>query len=207
MNTTELETLTTEEPVVDELSILKDRARLMGITFSNNIGVETLKEKIAQKLSGEADETSAQETETPVIAEINPLQGAVAKPVKRLTLRQHLHNEQMRLVRIRITNLDPKKKDLPGEIFTVANEHLGNIRKYIPYGEVTDDGYHVPYVIYKQLEARRFLHIRTFKDRRTGTTRVETSWAKEFALEVLPPLTEAELNQLATAQKAAGSVD
>lgn len=195
-----------------ELDLLKQRATLMGVTFSNNIGEETLRQRIAEK-QAEID-AAGQNTEQ----QANPLEetapltstgdGAVANvPEEKLTIRQKLLREQMRLVRLRITNLDPKKKDLPGEILTVANEYLGTVRKYVPYGEVTEDGYHVPYCIYRLLESRKFLNIRTIKDRRTGTVRVESNYVKEFALEILDPLTPAELAKLANAQKAAGSVE
>lgn len=202
-----------------ELDLLKQRATLMGITFSNNIGEETLRQRIADKQAeldaaasgaentGEEGDTVQQEQ-----GEVNALK-AGASPKEEvtterpLTLREQIRLEQMRLVRVRITCLDPKKKDLPGEILTVANEYLGTVRKFIPFGEVTDDGYHIPYCLYKMLDARKFLNIRTFKDRRTGTVRVESGYVKEFALEVLDPLTPAELAKLATAQKAAGSVE
>lgn len=202
-----------------ELDLLKQRATLMGITFSNNIGEETLRQRIADKQAeldaaasgaentGEEGDTVQQEQ-----GEVNALEaGASSKEEitteRPLTLREKIRLEQMRLVRVRITCLDPKKKDLPGEILTVANEYLGTVRKFIPFGEVTDDGYHIPYCLYKMLDARKFLNIRTFKDRRTGTVRVESGYVKEFALEVLDPLTPAELAKLATAQKAAGSVE
>lgn len=202
-----------------ELDLLKQRATLMGIAFSNNIGEETLRQRIADKQAeldaaasgaentGEEGDTVQQEQ-----GEVNALEaGASSKEEvtteRPLTLREKIRLEQMRLVRVRITCLDPKKKDLPGEILTVANEYLGTVRKFIPFGEVTDDGYHIPYCLYKMLDARKFLNIRTFKDRRTGTVRVESGYVKEFALEVLDPLTPAELAKLATAQKAAGSVE
>ena len=184
----------------DELSVLKQRATMMGIQFSNNIGLETLRKKIEDKMEGRA--------ETDAAPQINPLAGeTTAQPVKRKTLRQKLYDEQMKLVRIRVTNLDPKKKDLPGEVITVANEHLGTVRKFVPFGEVTDDGYHVPYCIYRFMEKRKFLNIRIVKDRRTGVERVESNWVKEFALEVLPQLTPQQIANLRTAQIAAGSVD
>ena len=184
----------------DELTMLKQRASMMGIQFSNNIGLETLRKKIEDKMEGRADSDAA--------PQINPLAGeTTAQPVKRKTLRQKLYDEQMKLVRIRVTNLDPKKKDLPGEVITVANEHLGTVRKFVPFGEVTDDGYHVPYCIYRFLEKRKFLNIRIVKDRRTGQERVESNWVKEFALEVLPQLTPQQIANLKTAQIAAGSVD
>ena len=184
----------------DELTMLKQRASMMGIQFSNNIGLETLRKKIEDKMEGRADSDAA--------PQINPLAGeTTAQPVKRKTLRQKLYDEQMKLVRIRVTNLDPKKKDLPGEVITVANEHLGTVRKFVPFGEVTDDGYHVPYCIYRFMEKRKFLNIRIVKDLRTGAERVESNWVKEFALEVLPQLTPQQIANLRTAQIAAGSVD
>jgi hypothetical protein len=188
------------EPVNDELALLKQRAKMLGITFSNNIGIESLREKIKAKVESgvEAVNPSLPEAE-PVV---NPLEGAkpTAKPK---SLREMLLQEEMKLVRLRITNLDPKKRDVPGEIYTIGNEYLGTVRKYVPFGEVTDEGYHVPYCIYKMLEAKQFLNIRTRK-LPNGQTKVEQSWAKEFALEVLPPLTTEELSRLANAQAAAG---
>lgn len=190
-----------EQP--DQLTMLKQRARMMGIPFSNNISIETLKAKIEAKMSGEPD--PIQKTDS--LEEENLLQDPANVPVKTETLRQRLHRENMRLIRLRIVNLDPKKKDLPGEIFTVANEVLGTVRKYVPFGEVTEDGYHVPYWIYKVMKSRKFLNIRTFKDRKNNNQiRVEQSWAPEFALEVLPPLTQAEITKLAVAQAAAGGL-
>lgn len=187
-------------PQADELSILKSRARMMGVTFSNNISVSALKQKIEDKMSGTATEPEA--------VAPPPLQDPDAPvPARELTFREKHRLENMRLIRLRITNLDPKKKDLQGEVFTVANEYLGTIKKFVPYGEVTEGGYHVPWCIYTALKARKFLNIRTYKDRQNNNNvRIEQSWAQEFALEVLPQLTLAELRQLATAQLAAGSV-
>lgn len=191
----------------DELTVLKARAKLMGISHSPNIGVETLKAKIQEKMA--AEEKAEQGRQTPDEDEMEPV--LAAKPVvpskaKTQTLRQKLMAENMRLIRIRITNMDPKKKDLPGEIFTVANEYIGTVRKYVPYGEMTESGYHVPYCIYKLLKNRKFLNIRTIKGRNGERDRIETNWAQEFALEVMDPLTPVELKQLATAQMAAGNL-
>lgn len=187
-------------PTEEELrENLKSKARMMGIDFSNNIGTETLRERINAQLEPVTEQPAAEEAST------NPLAGSA--PVKKKTLRQMQHDEQMKLVRIRIQCLDPKKKDLPGEVITVANEYLGTVKKFVPYGEHTEDGYHVPYCIWRMLEKRKFLNIRTVKDRRTGLERVDSTWAKEFAIEVLPQLSVEQIKQLATAQRAAGSVD
>lgn len=178
------------EVATTELDMLKDRARLMGISFSNNIKLETLRERINDKLAG--DEQAEE------VAEV--------VSAKR-SLREELLESQMKLVRVRVANLDPKKKDLPGEVFTIANEYIGTVKKFVPYGEATDDGYHLPFCIYTDLESRRFQNIRIIRDRRTGSTRTETTWQKEFALELLPQLTTEELAALAQAQQAAGSIE
>lgn len=248
------QTVTTEVEANEgrtEKSVLMDRARLLGITFSNAASVETLREKINAKLAenpqpedkpqeaapaepvvvnstGPVDPAPASQETVPKApepvpeavqrsAEVAAIKAEIAaepvpEPVvetpvapKKISLRQYMINEQMKLVRLRITNLDPKKKDLQGEIMTVANEHLGTVRKFIPFGEVTEEGYHVPYCLYQMMKERRFQNIRTIKGR-DGQLRTETNWAPEFALEVLDPLTPQELRDLATAQAAAGSV-
>lgn len=205
MNENNDQALSTEgETAVDELVLLKERAKQMGIPFSNNISLETLRKRIADKMEGKDE------------PEVNPLSGdveiaAITSAPKKLdakqnalALRKMMQRDQMKLVRVRITNMDPKKKDLPGEIWTVSNEYLGNVRKMIPYGEQTDEGFHIPYCLFRLLQSKRFLHIRTVKDRVTGVERQEKQWVKEFSLDVLPDLTKEELARLAAAQAAAG---
>lgn len=230
-----------EVATMSEIDLLKKRAALMNITHSNNIGVEALKKKIAEKTDGEIqaetqtdveEETEAEELEegtleapenenqNPVPAALETAKEIPARPVPappkvkpveqkltpKMTLRQQVIKEQTRLVRLRIANLDPKKNDLPGAIVTVANSYMGTIKKYVPFGEFTDEGYHVPYCIYRHLEEKKFLQITTVKDRKNGSIRTVTRWAKEFAIEVLPDLTPAELAKLAATQAASGSV-
>lgn len=197
--TTNTEDLAEQAPA-DELTVLKNRARLMGITYSPNIGVAALKAKIDAKLA-ETDEGSNIDPEAP-----NPLETDPPAPPKEETvqeIRARLRRDEMRLIRCRITNLDPKKKDLPGEIYTIANEYLGTVRKFIPFGEQTDEGYHIPFCLFKMLRDRKFLHIRTIKGP-NGTPAVKHEYVREFAIEELPPLTQAELDKLAATQAAAG---
>lgn len=181
-----------------ELEVLKQRATLMNIKFSNNISVEKLREKIE----------AAQVKDEPEVKEsaVNPLGEKQEAGVKKMTLGQKIRAEQTRLIRVRIQNLDPKKKDLPGEIITVANEYMGTVRKFVPFGEVTDNGYHIPYCIYEFLKERKFINITTRKGK-NGLPDIRATEAREFSIEVLPPLTEAELAQLAQAQIAAGSLN
>lgn len=211
-----------EEREPTELELLKERADMMGVTYSNNIGIETLRKRVEDAMAGNPVAPEENADPVPSVAELssalsnevaaatNAPQAAVNplvqdEPVtKTVSLREHMRLTQMKLIRVRIQNLDPKKANLPGEIFTVANEYLGDVKKFIPFGEVTDNGYHIPYCLYKLLKSRKFLNVRERKGR-DGKIHIETSWVKEFALEILPDLTPQELQQLATAQIAANS--
>lgn len=201
----------------DEKTVLLQRAKMMGLTVSNNIGLDTLKKKIEEHQAAReaAQAPSALQPDVPASGDVegapvrvNPLAidsaDTAPKSAKPKSLRQQLIESQMRLVRIRVQNLDEKKKDLHGEIFTIANEYIGTVKKFVPYGEASDNGWHVPFCIYQMLKDRKFLSIRTGKGP-NGTPKVEHRWVREFSIEVLDPLTPEELERLAQAQIAAGS--
>lgn len=198
---------TNENTEVREIDLLRQRCKLMGITFSNASGVDVLRKKIEDKLAGTTEQPDEPEAESETEA-LNPLAGDTAGevPTAKMTLRQQLLRDAMKLVRVRITNMDPKKKDLTGELISIGNEYIGMVTRFVPFGESTDEGTHVENVIYEELADRKFLHIRMVKDKRTGTDRPVSSWVREFALDVLPQLTQEELNRLAAAQTAAGSL-
>lgn len=174
---------------MDELTLLKRRADRLGISYSNNIGLETLKERIKKATEGNGE----QEPES---------KGA---EVKNASSRAQLRKEAEKLIRIRYTNMNPRKKDMPGEIFTVANSVIGTIKKYVPFGEVSENGWHVPYVIYKMMKRRTFTTTVTKRDDK-GRPYQSSVERKEFAIEVLDPLTKEELEQLAKDQRASGRV-
>lgn len=213
------DTDSTEEQMLEiseqqELDSLKRRADILGIEYGPNIGLNTLRDRVRAKL----EENEQQEDENATVEEVDEqvqdtrsMTEVETAPMKKeltpMQLRTKAKNEQMKLVRIRISNMNPAKKDLPGEIITVGNELVGTVRKYVPYGEMSEDGWHVPNIIYKHLKSKRFLNIRVRKDPKTGRDRIEQGMALENSIEVLPPLTQKQLDDLARAQIAAGSVD
>lgn len=182
---------TTEVLQQDELSTLKARADLLGISYHPSIGVEKLREKLAAAMEGDAKETKNEGTGigTPVESEAQ----------KRLRLMQ----EATKLVRIRVTCMNPAKKEWEGEIITVGNAGVGTYKKYIPFN--ADEGWHVPNIIYQALQERQcqvFVSSKT----KNGVTIRQGKLIKEFAIEVLPPLTEEELKDLAQRQAMSKSV-
>lgn len=186
-----------EAPVqMNELDLLKQQARMMGIEFSNNIGVETLRKKIEERTAEDAASSTVQEPEP------QPEQ-----PVRKKSLRDEIYDREMKLVRVRITNMDPMKAKRPGDYFTIANKYLGTVRKFIPYGEQTDNGFHIPHCLYQMLKDRKFAQVQLRKNPDTGHESVVTRMVREFAIEVLDPLTPEEIKRLAQAQLASGSLE
>ena len=173
----------TDLPVVDELTALKERAELMGVKFHPSISLEKLREKVNASLS---DAQKEPEAEAP-----------------KKNSRLEAQRKASELVRIRVTCMNPAKKEWEGEIFTVGNSTVGTFKKYIPFN--ADEGWHVPWIIYEQLKERECQVFVTKRDERGNTTRTG-KLIKEFAIEVLPNLTEEELKDLAQRQAMAKSV-
>lgn len=189
------------EVQVDEKALLLQQARMMGLNVSNNIGVEKLREKIAAHLS-EMDNKSAgtDDGEDPEVYTEELGEHATPIGTNINKLRKTLRDEAMALVRVRISNLDPKKASLHGEIFTIHNDIVGTVKMFVPFGEKTEDGWHIPKIIYEMMKSRKFQHIRSYTDPVTKQIMVERSLRSEFSLDVLPPLTAQELTDLRIAQ-------
>ena len=173
----------------DELSVLKARADLLGISYHPSIGVEKLRDKLNSVIEGETKETKNE--------------GASKSGETEAQKRLRLQAEATKLVRIRVTCMNPAKKEWEGEILTVGNANVGTLKKYIPFN--ADEGWHVPNIMYEALKERQcqvFVSTKT----KNGVTIRQGKLIKEFAIEVLPPLTEEELKDLAQRQAMAKSV-
>ena len=181
----------------DELTTLKARADMLGISYHPSIGVEKLKAKIEAKLSDAPEETDEPEVKPQVQAPGVAVETEGQK-------RQRLRKQATELVRIRVTCMNPAKREWEGEIITAGNSAVGTFKKYIPFN--ADEGWHVPRIIYNQLVERECQVFVTIKDGRGNSVRRGKS-IKEFAIEVLPQLTQEELDELARRQAMAKSID
>ena len=77
---------------------------------------------------------------------------------------------------------------------------------FVPYREeFYENGYHVPNIIYKFLRDREYASVKTIKGPKGDTQ--QTFLAKAYSIEVLPQLTEAELEALKAQQAASKSID
>lgn len=168
------------ENTVDELELLKERADRMGVKYHPSIGLARMKEKIADAL----------ETSTP-------------KKETKIKRNMRLRKEATELVRVRITCMNPMKKNWPGEVISISNSAIGVVKEFVPFN--APDGWHLPKVLCNILKEREFpqFQVETINGRKVKRTRM----AKEFAIEVLDPLTVEELKDLAARQALNHSIE
>ncbi|QYW02275.1 hypothetical protein PP740_gp067 [Stenotrophomonas phage Philippe] len=198
------------DDVQDEKEVLRARLKQMGVTYSNNAGVEALRQKLQDAING--NKSNDEEEPAPVNTEQAPAEvtslpvGEASKVAgtSYTSIRNKVRAEALKLVRVRISCMDPKKANWPGEIFTVSNEYIGTVRRFVPFGEATDDGWHIEQCILDMLQERKFQQVSA--KRKKGQIDVQYDrYIREFSIEILPPLTEKQLNDLAKAQLAAGT--
>lgn len=193
------EELENVEVVEDELTKLKEKAALLGVTYHPSIGVEKLREKINAAL---ADEPEEQEEETQAKEKNTKANKKAEETIQEKNKR--IRDEALKLVRIRLTCMNPTKKEWFGEVFTVGNSVIGTVRKFVPFN--AEEGWHVPNIMYEFLRDRQ---CQIFVSRKlpNGMSVREGKLIKEFAIEVLPNLTEEELKELARRQAMSQSVE
>lgn len=175
-----------ETDVTDELAMLKARADLLGVQYHPSIGVEKLREKVSAAME------DSEEVKKP-----DP------KGDPESDRRAKLQAEASKLVRIRVTCMNPAKREWEGEIFTVGNSVVGTFKKFVPFN--ADEGWHVPQIMLDMIKSRECQIFTSEKDGRGNTIR-KSKLIKEFAVEELPALTEDELKDLAQRQAMARSI-
>ena len=178
-----------------ELEILKKRATTLNIKFHPSIGVDTLRAKVTAALEAGPDAKAPSTIAAPV---------NVIKPIESIDARnKRLRTESAKLIRVRVTCMNPNKKEWEGEVFTVSNSVVGTFKKFVQFD--ADEGWHIPTIIYKHLKERQCQVFTTVKGPRGNKIR-KGKLIKEFAIEVMDPLTGEELDALAQRQAMANNL-
>ncbi|MGH1461219.1 MAG: hypothetical protein ACRBB6_04205 [Neptuniibacter sp.] len=189
------------EVQVDEKATLQARLKQMNIPFHPNAGVEKLKGLLADALTG----NEPKQTEAPAAAEAvaEGVDIGEEKPLTDAQKRVRMKKEGLALVRVRITCMNPSKKDWEGELFTVANSFI-SVKRFVPFN--AEDGWHVERILLNAIRDRKY---QAFVKKKTkgGVTHVQPKLVPEFAIEELDPLTEDELEELARQQAMSGSIE
>lgn len=180
-----------EVPKRPRIEMLKERATQLGITYSPNIGEETLSRKIQAHLEGQNAEEKIQEKEQ-----------EVEQPSTNLTVDQKRalkRKEAMKLVRVVVHPMDPLRSQLEGEIITGGNSVVGTVSKYVPFNN--ENGYYIPQILFNILKDRKYLAHYTVTDSK-GNEINRHRLAPAFNIVTLPDLSEKELARLAADQRA-----
>jgi len=176
-----------------ELESLKRKADTLGITYSPNIGIDTLRARINEKMAG------TESAEEPAAGESANVEAPVLTKAQR---HRQMRKDATRLVRVRITCMNPAKQDVPGEIIAISNSAIGVVKHFVPFGEVTDEGWHLPAIIVDELKRRKCTVMRKKRTEGGGKSfdTHEPVQIREFAIDELEPLSEQELKELAQRQ-------
>ena len=180
---------TAEAP--SQLEVLKGRADMLGIRYHPSISAEKLAAKIEDALADRPTEDV--EEDAPKTGKTKASFEAEEKKQKEVSAKA----DAAKLIRIRVTCMNPAKREWDGEIFTAGNSVVGSYKKFVPFNN--DEGWHVPYIIYQMMVDRKCTIYVKGKNKLGQPTSLP-KFINEFAIEVLPPLTEKELKELATRQ-------
>jgi hypothetical protein len=169
-----------------DLEALKNKATQLGVSFHPNIGAETLSARIQEKLAGENAPSQDQDA-VPAESE-ETVEDENAR-------RRRLKKEATEQIRVRIVCMNPHKKNIDGEIFTVSNSVVGTLKKYVPF----EHPWHVPRMMVNMIQSRK---CQTFVTKKSvnGVPMKQGRLINEFAVEIMKPLTEDELHDLAQRQ-------
>lgn len=205
-----------------DLDAARAEATRLGVTYTKNMKAETIRKKIQEKLSeSDIEEEDLEEVAATTVPTTNLTYATAPRlpngeldlaklpklPVKRGNVtkldytpiaKDIIRKDLTRLVRVKITCFNPAKKEWKGEVFSFVNAVVGTVKKFVPYNCEAADSYHVPYCIYLMMKQKEF---QAFSGKKVNGVEVKTPrQVREFALEVLPQLTKAELDALAKKQ-------
>jgi len=153
--------------------------------------------KLRKALQDDVDKNDA---EVPVEVKPLPIKAAKAKKKPEMTLEEKC----LHLKRIIVTPNDPELSGHAGLVFTVLISGVNNgkaIKKYVPFNN--EEGWHVPNVIVNQIANADMQKFKSVKAP-NGDTVLQPYQAKKFNVQVLPDLTQKEIDKLAASQSARG---
>jgi hypothetical protein len=113
-------------------------------------------------------------------------------------------NEAEKLIRVIVRPNDPLKLESSGEIFSFGSKLIDEkkAKKYVPFNN--DEGWHITNMMYQNIIASECQIFK--KVTRNGQETMEAVKIKAYNVEVLPALTQGEIDKIAIRQKATSSV-
>lgn len=237
----DLKQLTKDEAIeqvmaMTELEDVRAAATSIGVTYSGNSKIASLKGKIIDFLSEDPQEDDEDAAGLSDIGNmLNEVldAGGVEEPIQISVLKKrpvllsdhdlinmdHVHEEDpglrrrivrakaLRMVRVRVQALDPGESQLNGVIITARNKYTGKISKYVPFASEVSVGYYVPKMILDHMAELKFPRRVEKKGAKFGIKQYNTIMSPKYTIEFLPHLSKKEIEDLAVAQRSSGAID
>ena len=237
----DLKQLTKDEAIeqvmaMTELEDVRAAATSIGVTYSGNSKIASLKGKIIDFLSEDSQED---DEDAAGLSDIGNMlnealdAGGVEEPIQISVLKKrpaplsdhdlinmdHVHEEDaglrrrivrakaLRMVRVRVQALDPGESQLNGVIITARNKYTGKIAKYVPFASEVSVGYYVPKMILDHMAEMKFPRRVEKKGAKFGIKQYNTIMSPKYTIEFLPHLSKKEIEDLAVAQRSSGAID
>lgn len=150
-------------------SQLLEYCKEKGIPMNSNSSVDTIMKKIS-----EFENNVKKLNETSIIT------------TDLSTKKDSLEKQANKLIRCIITCHNPAKTKVGGEIIAVGNSVIPEQKKFIKY----DVPYHISQLMYNVLKEKTYTRFKTVNSLTEKTQKAYQ--AKEYAIEILPPLTSEE---------------
>ena len=106
--------------------------------------------------------------------------------------------DAMKLVRCTVTCNNKNKAEYPGEIFSVQNTKLKEVKKFIPFGEIT----HIPQIMLNMIKEKKYQMFKT--KRENGIPKTTSHLIPEYNIQIHEPITREELEAIKQKQLAEG---
>jgi hypothetical protein len=174
------------------LEEVRAEADALGIEYHHRAGVKTIQSLID-------DINPPAETERKWILPTQKVQPLSEKQFRELKF-QERKKKAGSLVRCRIANMNPEKREWTGEFISAGSAKLGTFTKFIPFNN--PEPYHIPQIIYDVLKDKECSIFFEEKNKLGGSVKRARS-VKEYSIDVLPPLTRKEIDELARQQRLA----
>jgi hypothetical protein len=193
-----------------KLQHIRAQADMLGVKYHHRAGIEKIQVLIDEHLIAQNKELIPEPAaEASIRAE--PVVPGYEEKIIPMTEAEYKKERQRKakslvgsLLRVRITCLDPHKKNWPGELISVGSAKLGTFKRYVPFD--TEDPWHIPKIIYDVLTERMCSVPIKKKDAR-GHKTTAYKQIKAYAISLEEPMTNEEIKELARQQALAGGLE
>ena len=197
-----------------KLQHIRAQADMLGVKYHHRAGIEKIQQLIDDHLMAQNAELAIPDpaAEASIRSEPKmPMAKGYDELIVPMTEAEYKKDAQREakllvgaLLRVRITCLDPNKKNWPGEIVSVGSARLGTFKRYVPFD--TEEPWHIPKIIYDVLN-ERMCSIPVKKKDSRGHKTTAYKQIKAYSITIEEPMTKEEIKELARQQALAGGLE